>query len=107
MRMRVALWSDAPLEELIAEIPEWRNGQGCAVLVAERPAGGLCGFLEIAIRPSSVHGEIGRFGHVEGWFVDVDVRQQGVGAALVAAAEHWARQQNCRELHSDARVENT
>jgi hypothetical protein len=45
-------------------------------------------------------------GYVEGWFVDPDVRRQGVGRALVAAAEHWAATQGCHEMASDAAITN-
>jgi hypothetical protein len=46
-------------------------------------------------------------GYVEGWFVDPDVRQQGVGKALVKAAQEWATRQGCREMASDARLANS
>jgi aminoglycoside 6'-N-acetyltransferase I len=35
-----------------------------------------------------------------------DARKSGVGAALIRAAENWAREQGCREMASDAWVEN-
>jgi aminoglycoside 6'-N-acetyltransferase I len=40
-------------------------------------------------------------GFLEGWFVVEDRRRAGVGAALVAAAEAWARAQGCHEMASD------
>ena len=33
-------------------------------------------------------------------------RRHGVGAALLRAAEAWAREQGCREMASDASIEN-
>jgi aminoglycoside 6'-N-acetyltransferase I len=45
-------------------------------------------------------------GYLEGWYVDSDVRRQGVGRALVAAAEAWARTQGCREMASDTHLDN-
>ena len=71
-----------------------------------RPAGGLCGLLEAAIRPCTVNGELRRIGYIEGWFVDADVRRQGIGRLLVNAAEEWARSQGCKEIHSDAELSN-
>jgi aminoglycoside 6'-N-acetyltransferase I len=44
--------------------------------------------------------------YLEGWYVDPDVRRQGVGAALVRAAEAWAREHGYREFASDALLEN-
>jgi aminoglycoside 6'-N-acetyltransferase I len=105
-RMRNALWSDVPAEELASEMKGWLEGDGCAVIVAERQTGGLCGFLELAIRPCAVNGELGRFGYVEGWYVDSDVRQQGIGRSLVRAAERWLLARGVDEIHSDAVIEN-
>jgi aminoglycoside 6'-N-acetyltransferase I len=45
-------------------------------------------------------------GYVEGRYVDPDVRRQGVGRALVGAAEVWAVSRGCREMASDARLDN-
>lgn len=46
-------------------------------------------------------------GYVEGWYVDPAFRRQGVGRPLVQAAEAWAASQGCREMASDAHLENT
>jgi aminoglycoside 6'-N-acetyltransferase I len=44
--------------------------------------------------------------YVEGWYVSPDVRGRGVGRALIAAAEDWARREGCTELASDAQLDN-
>src|SRR5262249_53205645 len=41
-----------------------------------------------------------------GWLVDADVRRQGIGKRLMAAAELWATAQGCKEMASDAQMEN-
>ena len=115
LRMRSALWPDGPAAEHAGEIAAFL-GSGSfgwsgpslpvAVFVAARPAGGLCGFLETSLRPFADGCGPGPVGYVEGWFVDADVRRQGVGRALVAAAERWAAAQGCREMASDAHVDN-
>jgi aminoglycoside 6'-N-acetyltransferase I len=76
-----------------------------AVLVAERPGGGLGGFLELSVREYA-EGCAGATPYVESWYVDPDLRGRGVGAALVAAAERWARERGHREMASDALLEN-
>jgi aminoglycoside 6'-N-acetyltransferase I len=43
-------------------------------------------------------------GSIEGWCVDGDARRQGVGRALVEAAEAWARSKGCRQMASDAEL---
>ena len=46
-------------------------------------------------------------GYIEAWFVDADLRRQGVGRALLAAAEEWARKRGLTEMASDALLANT
>jgi GNAT superfamily N-acetyltransferase len=76
------------------------------VLVAERPTGGLCGFVEASIRPFAEDCTTRPVGYVEGWFVDPDVRRQGVGRKLVTAVEEWAAAHGCKEMASDADIGN-
>jgi len=114
-RMRVALWpdtsSDSHAEEVTAFLSGNRTGwlaglHAVAVFVAVRPGGGLCGFLEASVRPLVDGCTTQPVGYVEGWYVDADVRRQGVGTALVKAAEEWAASQGCREMASDAHLAN-
>ncbi len=44
---------------------------------------------------------------VEGWWVDEDVRRAGIGRALIALVEDWARGRGFHELGSDADLDNT
>lgn len=69
------------------------------------PPPGLCGFLEMSIRPYA-EGCEGPTPYIEGWYVDAPFRGQGIGRALVSAAEAWARGQGSTELASDAELEN-
>jgi aminoglycoside 6'-N-acetyltransferase I len=119
LRMRRALWPDCPDEEHRAEIGALLDPDGgspptsCAdstggyaAFVAERPGGGLCGFLEASIRPFAEGVEARPVVYIEGWYVDADVRRNGVGRALVEAAEAWARSKGCRTMASDALIDN-
>lgn len=105
-RMRTTLW---PAEGHAAEIEEFFRAATAAlaaVLVAERDTGALCGFIELGLRPYAEGCESSPVPFVEGWYVDADVRRQGVGAALVRAAEEWARSRGFREIASDVELEN-
>ena len=105
LRMRLALWP----EEVVASeqgMAEWLALGDTVVLVAERGDGRLAGFAEVGTRPYADGCETSPVAYLEGWYVDEDVRRRGVGAALVAAAEHWARERGLRELASDALLDN-
>jgi GNAT superfamily N-acetyltransferase len=113
--MRSALWPETAAESHADEIAAFLTGNltgwlaglhAVAVFVADRPGGGLCGFLEASVRPLADGCTTQPVGYVEGWYVDPDVRRRGVGRALVAAAESWALSQGCREMASDAHLEN-
>lgn len=45
-------------------------------------------------------------GYIEGWYVDADLRAQGLGRALVRAAEDWAIAKGCVEMGSDTWLDN-
>jgi len=77
-----------------------------AVFVAVRPEGGLGGFLEASLRTYAEGCDSSPVGYIEGWYVDPDLRRQGVGRALLRAAEAWARAQGCQEMASDCRLDN-
>src|SRR5262249_5879330 len=96
LRMRLALWPEGPAESHDAEITAFLTGNrtgwlaglhAVAVFVAVRLGGGLCGFLEASVRPLADGCTTHPVGYVEGWYVDPDVRHQGVGRRLVQAAE--------------------
>jgi aminoglycoside 6'-N-acetyltransferase I len=76
------------------------------VLLAFDDQGEAVGMLEFSIR-AYVEGCVSdRVAFIEGWYVEPSARRSDIGAALVAAAESWARSQGCVEIGSDAEVEN-
>jgi aminoglycoside 6'-N-acetyltransferase I len=111
-RMRRTLWPDEgsegeherELEEVLAG--KWNAIYPFVVIVAESD-GELAGFAEVTLRSYADGCEPGRpVGYLEGWFVDETHRRQGIGAALVRAAEAWARNQGCTEFASDTWLDN-
>ena len=106
LRMRLVLWTNCPADQHTDEMMASLGRSTSAVFVAARPTGGLCGFLEAAIWPYAEGCETHSVGYIEGWYVDADVREQGIGRELVQAAERWARSQGCREMASDTEVGN-
>jgi SAM-dependent methyltransferase/GNAT superfamily N-acetyltransferase len=113
--MRTALWPETSAEGHAGEVAAFLTGNlvgwllglhAVAAFVADRPGGGLCGFLEASVRPLADGCTTHPVGYVEGWYVDPDVRRQGVGRRLVEAAQGWASSHGCREMASDARLAN-
>ena len=78
------------------------------IFVSETSEGILVSFLEADLR-SCADGCDPKHpvGYVEGWCVSESHRRNGVGTALLRAAEDWARSQGCREIASDTQITNT
>jgi aminoglycoside 6'-N-acetyltransferase I len=105
--MRAALWPDADPAELAAELDALLADPNQVAFVAERGDGRLCGFAEASVRPFANGVDEAPCAFLEGWWVDEDTRRSGVGRALVAAVETWARGRGFAELGSDALLDNT
>ena len=109
LRLRHALWPDSTEGEHREEIDRFFAGRARepkAVLVAEDAAGQVIGVAELSIRPYAEGCHSDRVAYLEGWFVVPEASGRGVGRALIAAAEEWARSQGCGELASDAEAGN-
>lgn len=79
---------------------------GETVLVWERDTGELGGFISFSLRPWADGCDSSPVPYVEGWWVAPELRRTGVGRALVAAVEHWCRENGYRELGSDVELDN-
>jgi molybdopterin synthase catalytic subunit len=113
--MRQSLWPRAPRQELEGDLIPLEStgkirGLAAAVFVAERTDGSsskLGGFVEVSLRPFAHGCATGPVGYVEAWYVDPDLRKQGVVRSLIEAAERWARERGCAEMASDCHDTNT
>ena len=109
LRLRSALWPDdgtAGHSRAIAAFFGGQRREPAEAMVAVSGSGGVLGFVELSIRTIVDGCDTDRVGYLEGWYVVPEWRRRGVGAALVAAAEDWARGQGCTEFASDAEIEN-
>jgi len=105
-RMREALWPGS-LSEHDVETRRYfeARGPGLVTFVAE-VEGQLVGFLELDERKYAPSCASSPVAFIEGWYVAPGARGRGVGRALVAAAESWARARGHTEMASDAELEN-
>lgn len=107
--MRDALWPDDASSWHADEIAQFFAGKlsmPLAVLIAEDETGKHLGFAELSIRKYAEDCVTDRVAYLEGWYVVPEARRQGVGRALIAAAEQWAHEQGCTEFGSDAVIDN-
>lgn len=107
--MRSALYPDSAPDEIDEWLDNAEQGTtrvGVAVLVADRGEGRLAGFAEIGLRNYAEGCNSTPVAFLEGWYVDPDVRRQGLGAELVRAVEDWARARGLEELASDTTLDN-
>ena len=105
--LREALWPDGSASEHRREFEEILRGEWSAiypyvVFVASTAEGELIGFADVTLRSRADGCDPKRpVGYLEGWYVTAPHRRHGTGAALLAAAEQWARTQGCTEMASD------
>jgi aminoglycoside 6'-N-acetyltransferase I len=105
---RLALWTDATADDhhayMAISLAQPERFLQLMMYDARRQP---IGFIEGSIRGDYVNGtETSPVGFVEGVYVLPAWRRKGVARALFAAIGDWAKARGCRELASDALLEN-
>ncbi len=107
LRLRQSLWDESSEDDHRSEMVDIiEHSESQFVAVADIGGGELVGFLEASIRSHVEDCETDNVGYLEGWYVEHDYRQSGIGGRLVETAEQWARRKGCTEMASDAEVDN-
>jgi len=108
LALREALWPECPREEHLTEMACFcANPERHVQFVAYPEPGIAAGLVEAAIRTDHVNGtHTAPVAFLEGLYVIPEARRQGIARALVAEVERWAVDMGCRELASDALLEN-
>jgi aminoglycoside 6'-N-acetyltransferase I len=109
LRLRHALWPDGSLAQLRQDIDRYFAGdrrEPTEVLLALTADAAPVGFAELSIRNIVDGCSTDRVAYLEGWYVVPESRRQGIGRALIHAAEQWALRQGCTEFGSDAEIDN-
>ena len=107
LALRMSLWPETDEPQHRKEMAMMlSDAERFAVLVCQDPNGELAGFAEVSLRAWAEGCESSPVGYLEGWYVAEPDRRQGIGGALVAAAEDWARSRGCTEMASDTELAN-
>ncbi len=106
LRMRLTLWPHGTEEDFSFDMDDLLASPDDAVFLACRADGKPCGFLEAGTRKYGEGCETSPVGYIEGWYVDEEMRRQGIGGRLFRAAEDWARAKGYEEMASDTWLDN-
>ena len=106
LRMRQALWPDAPADYLELDLDKLLADPDAGIFVASDSHGKLVAFIEVRLRAYAEGCETSPVGYIEAWYVDPHVRGQKLGRDLVHTAEGWAREKGCTEMASDTWLDN-
>jgi aminoglycoside 6'-N-acetyltransferase I len=111
-KMCALLWTETSIEEHRQEIGRlltfgmYGTLPGM-ILISYREEGTPNGFLQVGLRSHADGCDPPQpIGFVEGWFVYEQFRGQGIGKALMRAAESWARNHGCKEMASDTWIDH-
>ena len=106
LRLRTVLWPECSPQQHEMEMGSVLADSDRATVFVAAGKSGLIGFVEVAMRPWAEGCETSPVGYVEGLYVTAEARGTGVGKSLLRAAEAWAADRGCREMASDAEVDN-
>ena len=107
LRLRAGLWPALlPEEHRRAMTDLLADEDFNAVFVSLDRAGRLTGFVEVTLRMSAEGCTTSPVGYLEALYVVPKARLKGTGRALTDKAEAWAASQGCREMASDAAMDD-
>ena len=106
VRLREALWPGS-LSDHDEETRRYFESRAKApVIFVAEAKGRLVGFLELDYRKYAPGCRSSPVAFIEGWYVEPDLQRQGIGRALIEAAEAHARAAGHHEIASDAELDN-
>lgn len=106
LSMGLALWPRAK-KTLKKEFQANLKSDKYKHFLAQNEKGEYLGFINLSLRSDYVQGASSSpVGYVEGIYVKLKYRKQGVAKELIKQGEKWAKKQGCKELGSDAELRN-
>lgn len=106
VRLRDELWPGSLSDHDVETRDYFAKSPRVPVILVAEADGRLVGFLELDYRKYAPGCRSSPVPFIEGWYVEPGWQGQGIGRALVEAAEAWARAAGHDEIASDAEVPN-
>jgi len=109
VELRAQLWGHASLDEHRDEAAALlaKSIKEGVAFVAVDHGGSVRAFAEAALRHDYVNGcNTSPVAFLEGIYVRPESRSSGLGRRLSMSVQSWAREQGCKEVASDALLEN-
>ncbi len=105
--LALQFWPKHKFSELAEEFSDMLSNPDAIIYLAfqrEQPVG----FAQCQLRRDYVEGtESSPVGYLEGIFIAVGFRKNGIARKLLAACESWAKEKGCTEFASDCELGNT
>ena len=106
LRLRDAVYTGLDHEFHQQEMEIYYRDRDKICLLACTEEGTVCGMMELSLR-SVVDGCLSSpVGYIEGIYVEPACRGQGIGRLLMQRAQAWCLAQGCREMATDAELDN-
>ena len=106
-RLREALWPGSLSDHDTETRKHFEHHAELPVVFLAEAAGRIVGFLELDCRKYAPGCTSSPVPFIEGWYVEPLLQRNGIGRALVEAAEEWARAAGHHEIASDAEDQNS
>jgi aminoglycoside 6'-N-acetyltransferase I len=107
VRMRNALWPGSLFDHEVETRKHFETRRAAPIVLLADVDGRVVGFLELDFRSYAPGCASSPVPFIEGWYVEPAMQGQGIGRALVQAAEERARAAGHREIGSDSELTNT
>ena len=106
VRLRNGLWPGSPSDHEAETRQYFEDAAMTPVVLVAESDGRVVGFLELDYRKYAPGCRSSPVPFIEGWYVEPALQRQGIGRALVDAAEAHARLEGHEEIASDAESDN-
>ena len=106
VRLRDALWPGSLADHDIETTKYFETPPKMPLIFVAEVDGHIVGFLELDDRKYAAGCSSSPVAFIEGWYVEPGVQRQGIGRALIEAAEACARAAGYQEIASDTEITN-